>query len=159
MEDLDNKFIDFYKEVGKAVGVCDPILMGIFARLYIEPDEISMEDLAEKSGYSLASISNSVKMLSGIVPINRIRKPGSKRLFLKMDKDFLSVIQAHVAKQEAVLKVTKDRIPDLIKEYKDHAKSQKDKEKLKCLEGYYRQVVVLETATKDFMAAFDKVKE
>src|SRR3989338_363741 len=114
MEELDKKFIDVYKEIGRAEGM-DELMLIIFARLYIEPEEIAMEDFAKETGYSLASISNKVNMLGSIWPIKKFRKPGTKKIFLYLDKSIIKILkETMLRKQQYSISVVKEKLPSII---------------------------------------------
>ncbi len=55
----------------------------IVAVVNLSKDELTMDVLVENTNYSLASISNAVKMLSSLHLIEVFRKPGSKKLYIK----------------------------------------------------------------------------
>ncbi|MCK5282835.1 MAG: hypothetical protein KAK00_05485 [Nanoarchaeota archaeon] len=159
MEELDKKIIDLYQEMGRGQGINDPLLMTIFAKLYIEPEPVAMEDLAKETGYSLASISNKIRMLEPMLQIKRIRKPGTKKLFLYMEKDFLKIWKdALLKKQEYVVNNVKEKMPPILKDYKEKAKSSRDKKKLKVMEGYYEQILKFEKILNVMIKEINKVK-
>ena len=62
MKELEKRFIEMYNKIGRVQGM-DNLLTSIFALLILEPDDIAMDDLAHKTGYSLASISNKIKLM------------------------------------------------------------------------------------------------
>ena len=158
MESLDKEFIEGYKEIGRGQGV-DEGFLTIFARLYIEPGDLAMEDLAKETGYSLASISNKVNMFGHIIPIKKSRKPGSKKVYLYMDKDIIGMVkQAMVLKQIHGINIIKDKLPGILKEYKGKVKSEKDKKKLKILENYYSQSLKFEVILNKMSKELDKIK-
>ncbi|MAG91278.1 hypothetical protein CMO83_01215 [Candidatus Woesearchaeota archaeon] len=157
MSEINKKFIELYKEIDRGRGL-DESLAVIFARIYIEPGEVAMEDIAKETGYSLASISNKVKFISSFWPIKRIRKPGSNKIFLHMDKDIINMWRdTIVTKEEYVFKVVKEKMPPMIKEFKDKSKSGKDKKKLEILKNYYDQILKVELVLKDMVKAIDKI--
>ncbi len=143
MDELDKDFIEMYQGFG-FTGL-DDLLLTIFAKLYIEPEEMAMDDLAKETGYSLASISNKVKVLESMGVIKRIRKPGSKKIFLYTEKDFVKIIKNNLMKKEEYcIKQVKEKVPDLIKKYKNKVRSDREKKKLKILDDYYNQILKFE---------------
>ena len=158
MNEIDQKFIDLYKEMGKAHGMCD-LLGTIFARLYIEPGEVAMDDLAKETGYSLASICNHIKIFNSIIPIKKIRKPGSKKIFLYIEKDFTKMMKdILLRKEEYGMKFAKGKLPSIINECKNKAKSNKDKKKVKILENYYKQIIQIEGLFHEMIEKFEHLK-
>lgn len=145
MEELDQKFIDFYQNVGRSMGINDNLLLKIIAILFLEHKEIAMEDLAKKTGYSLASISSKAKILETMGFARRTSKPGTRKAFLFIEKDFLKLFQQQlIKKQEYLIKQAKEKIPEIIKEYKHKSKTNKQKQKLKILENYHAQILKFE---------------
>ncbi len=160
MKELDSKFIEYLGDMGKSFGL-DDLPLKVFAVLFIEPDEISLEEIAKKTGYSLASISMTTKMLESMRAIKRIRKPGSKKVFFYMDKDMVrwNLIKLDLAKN-SIIKPAKQQLPGLIKEYRQKAKTDKDKKKVEIIDNYYGQILLferlLEKWKKDLMGLMNK---
>ena len=96
MKELDKKVVELYQEMGKAQGIQDPLLMELFARIYIEPEPIAMEELAKETRYSLASVSNKVKILSLSMHIKKVKKPGSKKVYFYMEKDIMNIWKENI---------------------------------------------------------------
>jgi DNA-binding transcriptional regulator GbsR (MarR family) len=159
MEELNRKIIALFKEMGRGQGLEDNLLIEIFARLYIEPEPIAMDDLAEKTGYSLASISNKIKMLGHIAGIKKIKKPGSKKIYLYMDKNFLDIWEtALIKKQEYVINKVKEKLPSILKEFKEKAKTPGDEKKLENLKSYYDQTLKLEKIINVMVKEINNIK-
>ncbi len=153
MSQIDQQFIEFYQNIGRSQGFNDSLLTTIMAMLFLEPKDVAMDDLAKKTGYSLASISNKVKMLEAIGFVKRKSKPGTRKVFLYAEKDFLKVFkQALVKKQENVINLAKTRLPEIVKQNKSG-----DKQKIKMIENYYNQMLKLEKAIQHFIVEIDKI--
>lgn len=141
MQELDEKFAELYEDAAKSMGMGGhSLVMNIFARLYMKPEPIAMDELAKETGYSLASISNTIKMLGPVMKLKRIKKPGSKKLYLYIEKDIFSIMQSQMAMKAAGMKLILERLDPVLKEYKEKAKSKEDKAKLKILEEYSKQM-------------------
>jgi len=155
MEDIDSRFLALYQKIGSMQGM-NSLFIRIFSILYIEPEEISMDEVAEKTGYSLASISNSIKMLETMGLVRKNRRPGTKKIFLYMEKDFNKLTkQIMIKKQENIISMIKSEIPSIIKESKPI--SEKDKKKLKILENYYKQILGFEKVIKKMIEMMDEI--
>jgi DNA-binding transcriptional regulator GbsR (MarR family) len=156
--ETDKKFIELMQALGKSSGL-DEISSTVFALLYIEPEEIAMEDIAKQTGYSLASISNKLKLLEQAGFARRIKKPGTKKIYLYMEKDYFSVLKKQLeAVKEARIRIVKEKMPLIISEYKSAVKSEKDKKKLRIIENYYSQIMKLEIIITDFAKQLDKMR-
>ena len=138
--EFDKEIMEHFIETGRIQGA-DESFLKIFAVLYLEPEEMTMEELARKTGYSLASISNKIKFLESGGVIKKTHKPGSKRIYLYMEKDFLSIMKKQLTiKQERVIGLSKQRLPEIIKKYAGKIKTDKEKKKMRILEEHYKQV-------------------
>ena len=158
MDEIDKDFIDMYQGFGTAMGL-DNLFVTLFAKLYIEPEAVAMEELAKETGYSLASICNKVKMLESMGIVKRTRKPGSKKIFLFTEKDFIKITKEHLMKKEEYcIKLVKERMPDLIRKYKGKLKSSKEKRKLKILEDYYNQIVKFEKLILNIKREIERIE-
>tara|TARA_Y100000034_G_scaffold44576_1_gene54709 strand:+ start:6316 stop:6804 length:489 start_codon:yes stop_codon:yes gene_type:complete len=162
MSQIDQQFIEFYQNIGRSQGINDNLLTTIMAILFLEPEEIAMEDVAKKTGYSLASISNKVKMLEAIGFVKRRSKPGTRKAYLYAEKDFLKVFkQALIKKQENVINLAKSTLPNIIKENKPKAKTKEQKQKIKMIENYFQQMLKFEKIIQHMIQGFnniDKIK-
>jgi DNA-binding transcriptional regulator GbsR (MarR family) len=105
-----------------------------------------MDGLAKKTGYSLASISTTMKMLEPAGFVQRRRKPGTRKVFFHMEKN-LAVINIHKlrAAKELMLKSARRALPNIIAKHKKRLTDMESKQKLKIVEGYYRQLEEFET--------------
>ena len=154
--ELDDEIIEFYRTAGRMQGI-DDSLATILGTLYLEPGEMSMEELAKKTGYSLASISNKIKMLEPSGIIRRVRKPGTKKIFLYAEKDIMRIMKKTlVMKQESVVKLAKERIPFIIRKYKNKKLTEEQKNKLRIIENYYKGILRFEGIIKEILRKLDE---
>ena len=155
MDDLDSRFVEFYQKMGAGYGL-DSLFLKLFALLYLEPEPVALEDLAKKTGYSLASISNKAKMLESFSLVTRKSKPGTRKVFLYAEKDFTKILKAQLLKKvKNQIRIAKEEIPDMIKEFKGKSKTEQQKKKLKILENYYRQILKFEEMIQHVLKELD----
>jgi len=158
MDEIDKDFIEMYQGFGTAMGL-DNLFITLFAKLYIEPEELAMDELAKETGYSLASVSNKVKMLEAMGIVKKIRKPGSKKIFLYAEKDFLKMTKNHLVKEEEnCINLVKAKLPDIIKKYKNKVKTERAKGKLRILENYYNQILKFESLIANIRKEIEKLE-
>jgi len=144
MEPIDKEFIDFFESAGRAFAWGD-IPPKIIAVLYIEPEAIALEDIAGKTGYSLASVSNAMKHLEAMGFVQRIKKPKTRKVFFYMEKDIIKLNrQKIVVAYENGVKPAMEAVPRIIDKYKDKAKDPQSQKKLEIVQGYYSQMLELE---------------
>lgn len=159
MKGLESEFTEYLSQMGKGLGMQD-LMLKVFAVLYIEPDEIAMEDIARKTGYSLASISNTMKLLESMGAIKRIRKPKTKKVFFYMDKD---LVRWNIMKidffHRGILKPAKEKLPEMIKRYDKKTKTDKEKKKLKVVKNYLDYILVFEDLMKRWKQDLEDLRD
>ncbi|MCF7799235.1 HTH domain-containing protein [Candidatus Woesearchaeota archaeon] len=124
----------------------------IVAEIFATPEEISIEELANKTKYSLATISNNVSFLEQIGVISRIKKPGSKRIYVTAERDFINILIKSMNKNhEIAVRPLKQILPGLIAEQKKLVKHAQEsnrkkqlKEELNIIQQHYEQVRIME---------------
>lgn len=140
MIQAEKDVIKLFENIGRGYGM-DPLISNIVSIIYLEPEPISLDKIAKRTGYSLSSISNKIKQIELFTPITRIRKPGSKKVYLYMEKEMFKVLKTQIQKHREIKIVPlKTSLPNIIKNYKKQAKTEKDNKKVKILEQYYRDV-------------------
>jgi DNA-binding transcriptional regulator GbsR (MarR family) len=140
MLDAEKEVIKLFEAMGKAYGI-DSLSSKIFSIIYLEPEPICLDAIAKRTGYSLASISNKIRKLELFAPIIRSHKPGSKKVFISMEKEVFKILKAQLQKsREIEIVPIKNKLPGIIKDYKKQAKTDKDKKKIKILEQYYKDI-------------------
>ena len=151
MDDLDKEFIDVYKDTA-SMFVFGDLPADIVGMLYLEPEGVTMEDISKETGYSPASISNTIKMMENLGIIRRIKKPGTKKIYFYMEKDLAKInIQKLNTIHEKLIHPMKDRLPKIIAKYKNKVKDEKSKKKLKVAENYYKQMLCFEKMTEHWI--------
>ncbi|MDD5086747.1 MAG: hypothetical protein PHV16_03250 [Candidatus Nanoarchaeia archaeon] len=137
----------------------DEISSEVIALLYASPDEISLEELSKKTGYSLSAICMATKLIERIGLIKRIKKPGSRKAYFYMEKN-MSVFSLDLIKRkyEKIIIPTKKKLPLIISKYK-REKSEKARQELKIIENYYKEVVISEKIVKNIIEMIKKVRK
>jgi len=144
MNTLEEECWKLFRRMGHAYDLPD-VMTKTMAVLYMQPEDISMEVVAKKTGYSLASISNVVRKFEAISMVLKRRKPGSRKVYLYMEKNLakLNIQKIRVAKNNFITP-TKNLVPSIIDKNKvvDNEKSKKQVELLK---SYYDQLKIFES--------------
>lgn len=157
MKGIEKDFIDTYQQCSSMFGQ-DDVLATVFATLYIEPEEMSMDDLTKKTGYSLASISNKIKMLEAMGIVSKRKHPGSKKIFLYAEKDLIKMIKnTMLVKEKQMIGAFKEKLPGIIKKHKNSSKSEKEEKKVKIVEDYYKQMIKMEELLIKMREELDKI--
>jgi len=156
MKELDREFAEFMKNVNTCMGF-DDSFGELVALLYIEPETISLEELAKRTRYSLASVSMKMKMMEGMGLVQRIRKPGSKKAYFYMDNDMCKHIRI---KADSIyrhrIRPVKEYLPKLIAKYRTKPDTPETRKKLQILSDYLRQLQRIERVLLLVMKELDK---
>ncbi|MBL7054378.1 hypothetical protein ISS05_01320 [Candidatus Woesearchaeota archaeon] len=159
MQELEQEAIEFFCRIGRAYGLKD-ITMKIFAILYLEPEELAMEEIAKRTGYSLASVSNAAKILGNVGIVQRRKKPKTKKVFFYVEKNLVKLnIQKLRIAQESFVSSIKVSLPPIIEKFKKKVKDDKSKKKLKILENYYKQVKNFEIILEKWRIDLEKMSQ
>ncbi len=158
MEKIDQEFIELLKNLAKAEGM-DDLTSIIIAKVFLEPNEVAMEDLAKETGYSLASISNKTKLFEQAGLFKKTTKPGTRKVFFYMEKDISRMMIGMFMKKLEIMSIAKTKLPDIMKKYKAQAKTEKEKQKLKIMEHYYSDVLKFDKLMQEFIQKLAKLEE
>ena len=156
METLEKEFMTIFLNMGRTYGLED-LPLKVVGILYIEPEEVSMEEVCKRTGYSLASVSNTMRLLENVGMVKRIRKPKTKKVFFYMDKN---IFELNIKKLKAIIEIikpVKEILPQIIGKYKNKAKDEKARKKLQVMENYYKQVVEFEKIIDSWVQDLGKI--
>lgn len=143
-----NEFIELMTENSKVNGL-DELSSRIIGILFIEPEEIALDELAKRTEYSLSAVSTAMKFIERAGIVKRSKKPKSRKVYFYMEKDILAMwIQLLRRKYENIILPSKYKLPKIIEKYKLE-KSDNSEEELRIVENYYKQVLLSERLIKD----------
>lgn len=155
IEDIEKDFLGAFKVVLKSYGL-DDLCAEVTGLLYLSPCEMSMEELVKKTGYSNASICNTLKALNNMRMVERIKKPGTKKAFFYMEKDILRLNLRKLSSiRDNMIKPIKNMMPEIIEKHKNKA----DKKKIRIIEDYSRQISSFENIINDWIKTLSKVSK
>ncbi|MBW2971181.1 MarR family transcriptional regulator [Candidatus Woesearchaeota archaeon] len=144
MSDLEKDFIEYCVRIGRGMGF-DSLSGKLIGIVYIEPEKVAMEELAQRTGYSLASVSARLKKLESHGLVERSKQPGSKKLYYFMEKDLHKVMQKMFKRvYDTEVVAAKNEMPRLIDRYKKMKLTQNEQKKLHNIKYYHRQVLEFE---------------
>ncbi|MDK2947768.1 MAG: hypothetical protein PWQ63_928 [Methanolobus sp.] len=150
-------FIELITQNMKTLGF-DEISSKILGVLFIETEEMSLEEIAIETGYSLSAISTAMKNLSQYQVIRRFTKPGSKKVFFFLDKDLVSMeAQILRMKYENLFVSSKKALPGIIEKY-ELLDSELSENELEIADQYYRQISKLEKIIGNLLEAIETVE-
>lgn len=131
----------------------------VIAYIYSEPKEIALDELAKKTKYSLATISNTIKFLEMHKAIYRVKLPGSKKVYVKQEPNLIKLFSEQLAKGlEVAVKPQLETIPKIIKEQQEYIKKEKNKNKKEELKEELKLLKRQDEQSKKIGAMFEKIK-
>jgi DNA-binding transcriptional regulator GbsR (MarR family) len=159
MDSIEKDFIDYFSTFGKSFGWGD-MPATVIAILYIEPESVAMDEIAKRTGYSLASISNMMKMLEAMGFVTRIRKPKTRKAFFYMEKDIIKLNKQKLVKAyECGVKPAKEILPAIIGKYEAKAGDERTQRKLEIVRDYHRQMLEFEKILLHMIEDVEKVSK
>lgn len=144
MEPLEEQFTEFYRTIGRSYNL-DDLTSRIYARLFIDPDEVAMEDLAKETGYSLASVSNKIKILEVGGMVERRTRPGTRKVFVYAPKDMMKLtLSLLIQYQNGEAAKVKAEVPAMIALLRGKKTGGRQKAQLEILEKYYADTLAFD---------------
>lgn len=140
------EFVEMMSDMQRRKGL-DELSSKIIGTLFIEPAEVSLEELSKRTGYSLSAVCTTMKFLESTGIIRKTKKPGSRKVYFFMEKDMNSFLAQAFRKIESSFLYIKSRMPGIIERYRME-KTRGSKEELKILENYYAQLMGFEKVMK-----------
>jgi len=155
MQSPKNAFIELIVENSKVNGF-DELSSKIIGILFIEPEEIALDELANRTGYSLSAVSTALKFIERAGIVKRSKKPKSRKVYFYMEKDILAIsLQIARRKYEKILLPSKQKLPNIIELYKQDSSKNSGAE-LMIVEDYYKSLIFFEQILKEFIEKFER---
>lgn len=147
------EFRDIVYESCKALGL-DDFPSRLLSVLQSEPEEISLGELSEMTGYSLSGLSTTLKAMEERQMVKRFKKPKSRKVYVKVDKDITTFfIELQKKRYEQSIRPSLEKIPGIIEKYE---KIGDFEEELTIIKDYYAQVLFLAEESRKFIEALEK---
>lgn len=154
-ESPKNEFIELIAENSKVNGL-DELSSNIIGILFIEPEEVALDELANRTGYSLSAVSTALKFIERAGIVKRTKKPKSRKVYFYMEKDMLAIsLQITRRKYENIILPSKQKLPRIIVKYKQES-TKESGEELGIVENYYKEVLFFEQILKEFIETFEQ---
>lgn len=140
LDNLDKQVMRNFAQFMRPYGMKDSHarIMGL---IYVEPDELTMEKITEKTGYSLATVSNSMQILKRTGMVEKRKKPGSKKKYFYMEKDIIKLDQKKIESFQQNYIQAAEELPQVIEKYEKKAKTKRQEKKLEVIKNYHQQLI------------------
>lgn len=129
IEDIEKEIYSSFASIASTIGYSE-IHGRIIAALMVSEKKLSLRDLAEKTGYSISTLSLSLDLLEFFGMIKKMKNAGDRKLYIELHGDLLEGL-----KKAFVVRIQKSITDSLNKfeEYKENLKVSKDKNKKKVM--------------------------
>lgn len=115
-KDAEKKIYSLFSNVTSALGYSE-VHGRILAALLVSEGPLSLEELADRIGYSAASVSLSLDFLELLEVIKRIKKPNDKKLYMEIEGDLLDCLK------KVILFKTRKNVEDTLEEFEKYKDS------------------------------------
>ena len=148
-------FIELIAENSKVNGL-DELTSKIIGILFIEPKELALGELANRTGYSLSAVCTAMKFIERAGIVKRSKKPKSRKVYFYMEKDMLALtLQIMRRKYENIILPSKQKLPKIIEQYKQKS-TKESEEELRIVETYYNEVLFFEQILEESIERFEQ---
>lgn len=140
----------------RALGV-DDFPSKLMSVLQSEVEEISLGELSEMTGYSLSALSTTLKAMEENSLVKRFKKPKSRKVYVLMDKDLVSLYTELQKKRynQALLPFMK-KIPRIIQKYEDDTEF---KNEIEMLKDFKEQLTFVEEESRKYIEELEKWRD
>lgn len=140
----------------RALGI-DDFPSKLMSVLQSEPDEISLGELSEMTGYSLSALSTTLKAMEENNMVKRFKKPKSRKVYVYMDKDLVTLYtELQKKRYNQSLMPFLHILPRIIKKYSDRAEFNSE---IEMLEGFQEQLQFLDEESRKFIEELEKWRD
>ena len=140
----------------RALGI-DDFPSKLMAVLQSEPKEISLGELSQMTGYSLSSLSTTLKAMEENNMVKRFKKPKSRKVYVYMDKDLVTLYtELQKKRYNQSLLPFFQILPRIIQKYKD---KEEFKSEIEMLEDFGGQLKFLDEQSRKFIEELEKWRD
>lgn len=140
----------------RALGI-DDFPSKLMSALQSEPEEISLGELSQMTGYSLSALSTTLKAMEENNMVKRFKKPKSRKVYVYMDKDLVTLYtELQKKRYNQSLLPFFQILPRIIDKYKDNKEF---KSEIEILEDFGEQLKFLDEQSRKFIEELEKWRD
>ncbi|BDZ67655.1 GbsR/MarR family transcriptional regulator [Methanobacterium ferruginis] len=140
----------------RALGI-DDFPSKLMSVLQSEPDEISLGELSEMTGYSLSALSTTLKTMEENNLVKRFKKPKSRKVYVYMDKDLVTLYtELQKKRYNQSLLPFLQTLPRIIQRYSDR---EEFKSEIEMLKDFQEQLNFLNEENRKFIEKLEKWRD
>lgn len=119
MTEIEDKVYTTFSNITESLGYSD-VHGRIIAALLVNEKPLSLQRLAKETRYSPSTISLSLDLLELFGMINKIKRRGDRKLYVRLDGDLLEGLK------KAIFLRVQQKIRDSLKDYENYEKELQD---------------------------------
>ena len=140
----------------RALGI-DDFPSKLMSVLQSEPEEISLGELSQMTGYSLSALSTTLKVMEENNMVKRFKKPKSRKVYVVMDKDLVTLYtELQKKRYNQSLQPFIQILPRLIHKYRDR---EEFKSEIEMFEDFEEQLNFLDEQSLKFIEELEKWRD
>jgi len=91
-QEIERKILSTFSDTANALGY-SPLHGSIIGVLLVRDKPMSLQEIAQETGYSTSMVSLSLDLLEVLAVIKKIKKTGDRKLYIQLDGDLLEVLK------------------------------------------------------------------
>ena len=147
---VNQEYFKLQEQMSRHFGA-KPTEATIIALIKTATEPISLDEIVEKTNYSLATVSNTVRKFESHNILFRTKKPGSKKVFVEARKDFLAGMKYGLSLVHANCLKLMGELPSIIEKTKNKDEQQLQKDEL-------RQAKIAHKIVSEALEKLEKLK-
>jgi len=162
--ELERKIVSMWEDIAEARGF-DRVVGTVLCTLIVENIPLSQREIAEKTGYSIPTVSKTLKILLPLGSVRRIKEPGKRVTLYHVEMHPLEILSGTLTRWMLTARTMAWRMSE-IREELEKARSE-DPERVQMLLRMLREFVdpipevteIMEKAIVDIHRAMQKRKQ
>ena len=162
--ELERKIVSMWEDIAEARGF-DRVVGTVLCTLIVENIPLSQREIAEKTGYSIPTVSKTLKILLPLGSVRRMKKPGKRVTLYQVEMHPLEILSGTLTRWMLTARTMARRMSE-IQEGLEKARSE-DPERVQMLLRMLREFVdpipevteIMEKAIEDIHKAMQKRKQ
>ncbi|MDK2908425.1 MAG: hypothetical protein PWQ87_883 [Candidatus Woesearchaeota archaeon] len=147
-ESIEEDFLEAIETICSLSNL-DSTTSKIISNIVISPVPLSIEELSQKTGLSISSIFNKLKLLENLGIVKRTKKVGSKRFYFHIERFNEDAFKSQLEHIEKKIELAKESMEQIKRKYGNKKLNNEDAERLKIAERFLTFSLKAEKAIKE----------
>jgi DNA-binding transcriptional regulator GbsR (MarR family) len=161
---LERRIVSLWEDIAEARGF-DRVVGTVLCALIVENTPLSQREIAEKTGYSIPTVSKTLKILVPLGSVRRMKEPGKRAMLYNVEMHPLEILSGTLTRWTLTARTMARRMSEIHEEL-EKARSE-DPERARMLLRMLRECVdpipevteIMEKAIEDIHKAMQKRKQ